>query len=108
MKLFIPITKVDAKQRLVYGRVVAEEVDKSDEIFDYATSKPLFQAWSSDFQKATDGKSSGNLRAMHGSTAAGAIGLDEDFPSGDDAPPAHPNCVCDVAAITSKDDDNED
>ena len=43
-----------------------------------------------------------------GNAAVGAIGLDEDFPSGDDAPPAHPNCVCDVAAITSKDDDNED
>jgi hypothetical protein len=29
--------------------------------------------------------------------AAGAIGLDEEFPSGDDAPPAHPNCRCDIA-----------
>ena len=26
--------------------------------------------------------------------AAGAIDLDEQFPSGDDAPPAHPNCRC--------------
>jgi hypothetical protein len=25
---------------------------------------------------------------------AGVIGFDEDFPSGDDAPPYHPNCVC--------------
>lgn len=71
MKLFIPITKVDAAQRLVYGRVVAEEPDQSGEIFDYETSKPLFQAWSSSFEKATDGKSMGNLRAMHGSVAAG-------------------------------------
>ena len=27
---------------------------------------------------------------------AGIIGLDEPFPSGDDGPPAHPNCVCAV------------
>lgn len=28
---------------------------------------------------------------------ASPIPLDEDFPSGDDAPPAHPNCICAVA-----------
>jgi hypothetical protein len=28
---------------------------------------------------------------------ASPIPVDEDFPSGDDAPPAHPNCVCAVA-----------
>jgi len=28
---------------------------------------------------------------------AGVIGVDEDFPSGDDGPPAHPGCNCDVA-----------
>ncbi len=29
--------------------------------------------------------------------AESPIPVDEDFPSGDDAPPAHPNCVCAVA-----------
>lgn len=29
--------------------------------------------------------------------AASPIPVDEDFPSGDDAPPAHPNCVCAIA-----------
>jgi SPP1 gp7 family putative phage head morphogenesis protein len=29
----------------------------------------------------------------------GAIGLDEDFQSGDDAPPAHPNCRCVLAPV---------
>ena len=29
---------------------------------------------------------------------AGVIGLDEDFPSGDDGPPAHPRCMCAVYA----------
>ncbi len=52
--------------------MLAEEaVDKSDEIFDYATSKPYVQAWSDGFKKLTDGKSAGNLRAMHTSIAAG-------------------------------------
>lgn len=27
----------------------------------------------------------------------GVIGLDDDFPSGDDAPPVHPNCRCTIA-----------
>ena len=30
---------------------------------------------------------------------AGVIPLDEIFPSGDDAPPSHPNCVCDVLPV---------
>jgi uncharacterized protein with gpF-like domain len=37
--------------------------------------------------------------------AAGPIPLDEDFPSGDDAPGAHPRCECSVAAVL--DDDAE-
>lgn len=31
--------------------------------------------------------------------AAGVIGLDDDFPSGDTEAPAHPNCVCDVLPV---------
>ena len=30
----------------------------------------------------------------------GAIGIDEDFSSGDDAPPAHPNCRCAIVGVT--------
>lgn len=71
--LFVPITKVDVEKREVYGRAVEETPDKSGEIFDYATSKPLFDAWSEDFAKATDGKSLGNVRAMHGAVAAGKV-----------------------------------
>jgi hypothetical protein len=65
LKLFIPITKVDEEKRLVFGRVTEETPDSSGEIFDYQTSKPFFEDWIGYFQKATDGKSSGNLRAMH-------------------------------------------
>ncbi|PAJ88277.1 hypothetical protein DF011_17855 [Burkholderia ubonensis] len=71
MNLFAPLTKVDVERRLVYGTLAAEELDRSGEVLDYASSKPHFQAWSSDIAKATDGKSVGNLRAMHGKVAAG-------------------------------------
>ncbi|RBB38902.1 hypothetical protein DPV79_16110 [Burkholderia reimsis] len=71
MKIFVPLTKVDVEKRLVYGTLAAEEIDRSGEVLDYASSKPHFQAWSGDIAKATDGKSVGNLRAMHGKVAAG-------------------------------------
>lgn len=41
---------------------------------------------------------------------AGAIDLDEDFPTGDDSPPAHPNCRCDMGSEIedeSEEDDDE-
>jgi len=34
--------------------------------------------------------------------AAGVIGLQEAFPSGDQGPPAHPHCVCDVLPVVVK------
>jgi hypothetical protein len=78
MRLFVPITKVDAVKRLVYGVAAAEERDKSNEIFDYSTSKPFFQKWSSEMEKASsvvnpDEPSYGNVRAMHGKVAAGKL-----------------------------------
>lgn len=38
----------------------------------------------------------------------GQIGLDEQFASGDDAPPAHVNCRCDVAAVVSDDSQTQE
>jgi hypothetical protein len=73
MKLFIPITKVDAAKRLVYGVATAELPDRSGEVCDYATTKPFYEKWSGDISKATDGKSLGNLRSMHGHIAAGKL-----------------------------------
>jgi len=35
---------------------------------------------------------------------AGEIPIDADFPSGDDGPPYHPNCECDVVAIVEGDE----
>src|SRR6202034_259640 len=73
MKIFIPITKIDAAQRLVYGVVTAEKPDVTGEVCDYASTKPLYQKWSQKFADATDGRSFGNLRAMHASVAAGKL-----------------------------------
>src|SRR5208282_3896730 len=73
MKIFVPITKIDAAQRLVYGVVTAEKPDVTGEVCDYASTKPLYQKWSQNFASATDGKSLGNLRAMHTNVAAGKL-----------------------------------
>lgn len=43
-----------------------------------------------------------------GNEAQGEIPLDDDFDSGDDAPPAHPNCRCSMAAITDDGSEEED
>lgn len=72
MKKFFPLVKVDEAQRIVYGLVTAEQPDRDGEICHYATTVPYFKAWSDVVSKASDGKSIGNLREMHGLSAAGA------------------------------------
>jgi len=73
LSMFIPITKVDAMQRLVYGLATAEVADRSGEICDYDSTKPYYEVWSNDIARSSGGKSLGNLRAMHGSVAAGKV-----------------------------------
>lgn len=71
--IFIPIHKIDEERRCVYGIATAESPDKQGEICDYDTSKPYYEKWSSDIEKASDGKSKGNLRVMHTNKVAGTI-----------------------------------
>jgi len=75
--LFVPLTKVDYEQRLVYGRAADETPDDVREIFDYASSKPYFEKWSATMAKATEAagqeQSLGNVRAMHGKVVAGKL-----------------------------------
>ena len=73
LNLFIPLSKVDVEKREVWGRITQEVLDKSGEIMDYATSKPMFEKWSAEFEKATDGASLGNVREMHGKSAVGKL-----------------------------------
>jgi hypothetical protein len=80
MNIFIPIKKVDAAKREVYGLMAEEVPDKAGEIFDYDSSKPYIKAWVEGFSQATNGKSYGNVRAMHSAIAAGkliGIGFDD-------------------------------
>ncbi len=73
MRLLIPITKIDEEKRLVYGVMSQEVLDKSGEIIDYETAKPEFQKWSAEIYEASQGKSYGNVREMHGMSAAGLL-----------------------------------
>ncbi len=80
LDLFLPLAKVDLDRRLVTGVATAETPDRSGEIFDYASSKPYFEKWSSEAEAASGGKSLGAVRAMHGPVAAGKltdIGFDD-------------------------------
>jgi hypothetical protein len=72
-RVFVPLTKVDETQRLVYGRITQEMLDKSKEVMDYESSKPNFQKWSDEINANSGGLSKGNVRVMHGLTAAGKL-----------------------------------
>ena len=72
-RLFVPLTKVDVEKRLVFGTIAEEIPDRANEIMDYQSARPEFEAWSAEIAKASDGKSLGNLRAMHGAVAAGKL-----------------------------------
>lgn len=83
-RLFIPITKIDEENRLVYGAMTFESEDSAGEIWDYDGSKPYFEAWSTNAEKTSGGKSLGNLRSMHQPIAAGKLTqfvLDDDTKS---------------------------
>ena len=53
--------------------VTSEAPDKDGEICDYATTAPLYRAWSAEFETATEGRSLGNVREMHTQSAVGKI-----------------------------------
>ena len=74
MEAFFQLRKVDEEKRLVYGRATQEIVDRSGEIMDYETSKPLIEAWSLEASAASGGLSKGNVRSQHRKdSAAGKV-----------------------------------
>lgn len=73
LRKFIAFTKADEASRTVEGLMTAELPDKSDEIFDYASSVPYVKAWSDEAAKATGDSSLGNVREMHSLIAAGKL-----------------------------------
>lgn len=70
---FAKLIKVNEKDQTVTGVITSEAVDSSGESLDYDSSKPLFEEWSGNIAKSTDGKSVGNVRSMHGAIAAGKL-----------------------------------
>jgi hypothetical protein len=72
-RVFVPLTKVDEENRLVYGTITQEILDKSGEVMDYESSKPHFEKWSTDIHTASGGLSKGNLRVMHSLNVAGKV-----------------------------------
>lgn len=71
LQIFAHLTKVDEVRHEVTGVLAEEAPDKSGEIFDYESSKPFFKAWNAEFEKATEGRSLGNVREMHQPVAVG-------------------------------------
>ena len=72
-QLFAQITKINVAKRQVAGILMQEVVDLSNEKCLYEESKPHFKAWSEAQNKASGGKSKGNLRAMHTTKVAGRV-----------------------------------
>lgn len=73
LQIFARLAKVDVAKRQVTGVIASETPDAANEVFDYDTSKPHFEKWSSMVAKLSGGKSVGNVRAMHSNIAAGTL-----------------------------------
>ncbi|NPV78249.1 MAG: hypothetical protein HPY59_17975 [Anaerolineae bacterium] len=73
LSYFMPLEKVIEAKREVWGIAAIEQPDQSGEIMDYQKSKPHFWAWSKRVQKASGGKSYGNVRESHTSKAIGKV-----------------------------------
>src|SRR5262249_43815033 len=71
LQIFARLTKVDEVRHEVTGGLAEGAPDKSGEIFDYESSKPFLKAWNAEFEKATEGRSLGNVREMHQPVAVG-------------------------------------
>lgn len=71
--IYARLSKVDVAQKRAYGVIASEQPDHANEVFDFDSSKPLFMEWSNSISKATDGKSLGNVREMHGKSAVGRV-----------------------------------
>lgn len=64
-ELFFLLEKYDPFQGIATGIATSEQLDRDNEILDYAKSKPYFEAWSASVHKDSGGKSFGNVRLQH-------------------------------------------
>jgi len=67
------LAKYNADDHTFEAVATDQTIDKVKERMHYDSSKAHFIKWSQEFEKATDGKSVGNLRSMHGKVAAGCL-----------------------------------
>jgi SPP1 gp7 family putative phage head morphogenesis protein len=126
------ITQIEENTRDMLRDAIHEAIDEgigADELADMIADSTGFSDYRAEMIARTEtnrANNQGNLRAYkdagverkewmtagddlveedcEDNEAVGAIGLDEDFPSGDDAPPAHPNCRCSISPVFEPDD----
>lgn len=72
-RMNIPLFKINVQRHEVWGVGADETPDQAGEVFDYAESKPYIESWSAKVEKASGGKSKGNIRGQHGNVAAGRV-----------------------------------
>lgn len=77
LSVFFKFVRKDEQRREVHGVIADETPDKSNETFDYETSKPHFQQWANEAVERTVAAgqpiSYGNVRAQHSNVAAGKL-----------------------------------
>ena len=76
VQIAAPFTKVTPTEdggRDVEGFATLERKDKQGEIADYAGTVKAFEKWSAEIEKASQGKSKGNLREMHQARPVGTV-----------------------------------
>jgi uncharacterized protein DUF6582 len=66
-------TKLNATTGEFVGVMTSETPDEDREIMDFEQSRPYFEEWSELAYKRSQGKSYGNVREMHGLSAAGIL-----------------------------------
>jgi len=69
----VQFVKFDARTGEFVGVMTSETPDDDREIMDLEQSRPYFEDWSEACHKLSDGKSFGNVREMHGLSAAGKL-----------------------------------
>lgn len=83
------------ERSLVIARTETAEADSQGTMIGYRASGVVTgKSWDPDAEACP---------VCQGNAADGVIGLDETFSSGDDAPPAHPNCECSVIPVVDSD-----
>lgn len=69
----VQFSKLNASTGEFVGLMTSETPDEDREVMDFEQSRPYFEEWSQGAHKISSGKSYGNVREMHGLSAAGKL-----------------------------------